>query len=196
MPHWNNPVAEIEKLTPMHTVVLYMNQVIHDNLIETNEQRKCFVMVISLRYKHRSYDGAKTWIEPAAGTNVHTFNEVHIRGSAQLAVMPLNGLRALVHFHADRLYGDKSGFLHVGYNQNFSVAVTDPDIPFGLRVYENGSMMLPRRAFLQTVSFKSSGKVCIRQRRGQSSLKNECIFYHRILYSHLLCLSLSKLSQN
>ena len=62
-------------------------------------------------------------------------------------------------FHADRLYGDKSGFLHVGYNQNFSVAVTDPDIPFGLRVYENGSMMLPRRAFLQTVSFKSSGKV-------------------------------------
>jgi len=73
--------------------------------------------------------------------------------------MPLNGLGASVHFHADRLYGDKSGFLHVGYNQNFSVAVTDPDIPFGLRVYENGSMMLPRRAFLQTVSFKSSGKV-------------------------------------
>ena len=84
---------------------------------------------------------------------------MHIRGSAQLAVMPLNGLRAPVHFHADRLYGDKSGFLHVGYHQNFSVAVTDPDIPFGLRVYENGSMMLPRRAFLQTVSFKSSGKV-------------------------------------
>lgn len=187
----------------MHTVVLYMNQEIHDNLIETNELRKCFVMVTSVlksslifltillwytfRYKHRSYDGAKTWIEPAAGTNVHRFNEVHIRGSAQLAVMPLNGLRALVHFHADRLYGDKSGFLHVGYNQNFSVAVTDPDIPFGLRVYENGSMMLPRRAFLQTVSFKSSGKVCIRHRRGQGSLKNECIFYQRILYRHLLC---------
>lgn len=75
--------------------------------------------------------------------------------------MPLNGLKAPVHFHAGRLYGDKSGFLHVGYNQNFSVAVTDPDIPFGLRVYENGSMMLPRRAFLQTVSFKSSGKVSI-----------------------------------
>ena len=83
-----------------------------------------------------------------------------VLGSAQLAVMPLNGLQAHVGFHADRLYGDKSGFLHVGYNQNFSVAVTDPDIPFGLRVYENGSMMLPRRAFLQTVSFKSSGKVC------------------------------------
>lgn len=120
-----------------------------------------FYTILLSRYKHRSYDGAKTWIEPAAGTNVHRFNEVHIRGSAQLAVMPLNGLRAPVHFHADRLYGDKSGFLHVGYHQNFSVAVTDPDIPFGLRVYENGSMMLPRRAFLQTVSFKSSGKVCI-----------------------------------
>ena len=96
-----------------------------------------------------------------AGTNLHSFNEVHILGSAQLAVMPLNGLQVPVRFHADHLYGDKSGFLHVGYNQNFTVAVTDPDIPFGLRVYENGSMMLPRRAFLQTVSFKSSGKVCL-----------------------------------
>ena len=111
------------------------------------------------RYKHKSFDGARTWIHPAAGTNIHSFNEVYIQGSAQLAVMPLISLQAPVRFHADRLYGDKSGFLHVGYNQNFSVAVTDPDIPFGLRVYENGSMMLPRRAFLQTVSFKSSGKV-------------------------------------
>ena len=113
------------------------------------------------RYKYRSFDGAKTWIEPETGADVYSFNEVHIRGSAQLALMPLNGLQGPAHFHADRLYGDKSGFLHVGYNQNFSVAVTDPDIPFGLRVYENGSIMLPRRAFLQTVSFKSSGKVCM-----------------------------------
>ena len=116
--------------------------------------------MIYFRYKHKSFDGARTWIEPAAGTNFHSFSEVHILGSAQVAVTPLNGLQAPVRFHADRLYGDKSGFLHVGYHQNFSVAVTDPDIPFGLRVYENGSMMLPRRAFLQTVSFKSSGKVC------------------------------------
>lgn len=116
-------------------------------------------MLIDRRYKHNSFDGARTWIHPAAATNIHSFNEVYIQGSAQFAVMPLISLQAPVRFHADRLYGDKSGFLHVGYNQNFSVAVTDPDIPFGLRVYENGSMMLPRRAFLQTVSFKSSGKV-------------------------------------
>lgn len=119
----------------------------------------CFICPLCHRYKHRSFDGAKTWMEPATGTNFHSFNEVHIRGSAQLAVMPLNGLQAPVRFHTDRLYGDRSGFLHVGFNQNFSVAVTDPDIPFGLRVYENGSVMLPSRAFLQTVSFKSSGKV-------------------------------------
>ena len=129
--------------------------------------------ILLSRYKHRSYDGAKTWIEPAAGTNIHRFSEVHIRGSAQLAVMPVNGLQAPVHFHADRLYGDKSGFLHVGYHQNASVAVTDPDIPFGLRVYENGSMMLPRRAFLQTVSFKSSGKVGILSTR-PSSIHSIC----------------------
>ena len=114
---------------------------------------------VGCRYKHRSVDGARTWIEPAAGTNYHAFNEVFVLGSAQLAVLPLGGFQAPVRFHADRLYGDKSGFLHVGYNQKFSVAVTDPDIPFGLRVYQNGSIMLPRRAFLQSVSFKSSGKV-------------------------------------
>ena len=105
---------------------------------------------------------------------------MHIRGSAQLSVMPLNGLQAPVHFHADRLYGDKSGFLHVGYHQNFSVAVTDPDIPFGLRVYENGSMMLPRRAFLQTVSFKSSGKVNI------LCTFPSCIHLHRLQYDRVL----------
>ena len=117
------------------------------------------IFTFGCRYKHRSVDGARTWIEPAAGTNYHAFNEVFVLGSAQLAVLPLGGFQAPVRFHADRLYGDKSGFLHVGYNQKFSVAVTDPDIPFGLRVYQNGSIMLPRRAFLQTVSFKSSGKV-------------------------------------
>jgi hypothetical protein len=84
---------------------------------------------------------------------------VHIHGSAQLAIYPRNSLTSKVTLRAGRLYGDKSGYLHVGYNQDFQIKVTDPDIPFGLRVYENGSIDMPRRAFLQQVSVKSSGKV-------------------------------------
>ena len=73
--------------------------------------------------------------------------------------MPRHSLTSPVSVRVGRLYGDKSGFLHVGYNQSFSVEVTDPDIPFGLRVYEIGSIAMPRRAFLQNVNFRSSGKV-------------------------------------
>ena len=105
------------------------------------------------------FDSAKTWLEPESGTNNYRFDEVHILGSAQLAVMAGGSLKSAVSFHARRLYGDKSGYLHVGYNQSFSVDITDPDIPFGLRVYEYGSIALPKRAFLQSVSFVSSGKV-------------------------------------
>lgn len=105
------------------------------------------------------FDSAKTWLEPASGTNSYSFDEVYILGSAQLAVMPGGTLKSAAFFHTRRLYGDKSGYLHVGYNQNFSVDVTDPDIPFGLRVYENGSIAMPKRAFLLNVSFVSSGKV-------------------------------------
>lgn len=114
---------------------------------------------IFLRYKYRQFDGAKTWIEPASGTNKYTFSEVHVHGSAQLAINPITSLTSEVTVKADRVYGDKSGFLHVGYNQDFQISVTDPDIPFGLRVYENGSVEMPRRAFLQQVNVRSSGKV-------------------------------------
>lgn len=105
------------------------------------------------------FDSAKTWIEPASGTNSYLFDEVHILGSAQLGVMAVGSLKSSVSLHARRVYGDRTGYLHVGYNQNFSVGITEPDIPFNLRVYEQGSVTIPKRAFLQGVSFVSSGKV-------------------------------------
>lgn len=71
-------------------------------------------------------------------------------------------LTAPVSVRIGRLNGDKSGFIHVGYHQSFSVEVADPYIPFGLRVYENGSIAMPKRVFLQKVNFRSSGKVCFR----------------------------------
>lgn len=75
--------------------------------------------------------------------------------------MNMLSLSSAVSVRIGRLYGDKTGFLHVGYNQTFQVEVTDPDIPFGLRVYENGTIAMPSRAFIQNVNFRSSGKVSL-----------------------------------
>lgn len=93
---------------------------------------------------------------------------------------PINSLTSPVTVRAGRFYGDKSGFLHVGYKQYFQIDVTDPDIPFGLRVYENGSISMPKRAFLQKVSVQSSGKVT-------EWMENNLFVYFRLL-SCLLCL--------
>ena len=91
--------------------------------------------------------------------SVHRFSELHLLGGGQLAVMPVTDTWNAVEVKIGRLYGDTSGTLHVGYNQSFEVEVTDPDVPFNLRVYERGAVDLPRRAFLHHVSFHSSGKV-------------------------------------
>jgi len=121
--------------------------------IFTKNGQNCF------RYSYRYLESSKTWIEPETGTNDYNFDEIHLHGAAQLAIMNMISVTSAVRVRIGRLYGDKSGFLHVGYNQTFRIEVTDPDIPFGLRVYENGSIEMPRRAFVQNVNFRSSGKV-------------------------------------
>lgn len=113
------------------------------------------------RYKYRSLDSAKTWIEPDARVRVHHFSELHLNGGGQLAVMPVMDVWSAVEVTIGQLLGDTSGTLHVGYNQSFKIEVTSPDVPFNLRVYERGVIDLPRRAFLHHVNFHSSGKVLL-----------------------------------
>ena len=113
---------------------------------------------LTVRYKHQEFGGAKTWLDSVPGKE-YQFSELHLYGGAQLATASSLGAKSAAALHVDRLYGDKTGYLHVGYNQSFQVSRTDPDIPFNLRVYEEGIMRIPRRAFLQRVNFQSSGKV-------------------------------------
>ena len=111
------------------------------------------------RYKYRDLDSAKTWIEAESRVSVHHFSELHLIGGGQLAIMPVTDSWNAVEVMIGQLLGDNSGTLHVGFNQSFQVEVTNPDVPFNLRVYEKGAIDLPRRAFLHHASFYSSGKV-------------------------------------
>ncbi|XP_077861759.1 uncharacterized protein LOC144342564 [Saccoglossus kowalevskii] len=112
------------------------------------------------RYKYRELDSAITWIESTpSGTNSYWFNETHILGGAQLAVMSMNSLTSLVDVYMGHLHGDKTGHIHVGYAQSFTVDVADADVPVNMRIYEEGHLTYHQRAFFKNVKMKSSGKV-------------------------------------
>ncbi|XP_038052472.1 uncharacterized protein LOC119725183 [Patiria miniata] len=111
------------------------------------------------RYKHRELDSARTWIEPETETNSYEFDELYITGRAQLAVVPMDNLTSDVDVYVGELFGDTTGFVHVGYAQDITVNVTHPDLPFNSRIYESGQMNMPPRAFFKGVEMKSSGKV-------------------------------------
>ncbi|XP_033640829.1 uncharacterized protein LOC117301055 [Asterias rubens] len=111
------------------------------------------------RYKYRELSSARTWIEPETGTNSYSFDELYITGGAQLAILPDGDLRTEVDVYVGELFGDTSGYLHVGFSQGVSVNVTHPDIPFNSRIYETGKLHMPSRAFFKGVQMKTSGKV-------------------------------------
>ncbi|XP_070535283.1 uncharacterized protein [Ptychodera flava] len=111
------------------------------------------------RYKYRELDSARTWIEPDSGTNSYWFDETHITGNAQVAVMPKDSLTSPVDVHMGHLHGDKTGHIHIGYAQNFTVDVAEADVPVNIRVYEMGQLEYHKRAFFQKVKLQSSGRV-------------------------------------
>nr|XP_054759184.1 uncharacterized protein LOC129265193 [Lytechinus pictus] len=111
------------------------------------------------RYEHRELDSARTWIEPA-GTSFHQFDEVYILGGAHLAFMPLDyNLTEPVSVQVGQLYGDTTGYIHLGFKQSMSINITHPDISFNTRVYEEGRLVMPSRAFFKGVELISSGNV-------------------------------------
>ena len=112
------------------------------------------------RYTHRDADGIVSWIEgEESGTNAHTFDELHLLGSSHLAFKAKGGDQTKVQVYAGYVYGDKSGRLHAGYNQEVTVNDTDADIPFSTSVYEEGLVTFPPRAFFWKVDLWNAGHV-------------------------------------
>ena len=103
------------------------------------------------------HDSAKTWLH--LDSSDYQIDEFHILGSAHVAYRNTHDSRAHISIQNERMFGDKSGTLHVGFHQNIAINVTDPDTPLSLRVYEEGQLRLPRKIFLRGVSILSSGQV-------------------------------------
>ena len=103
-------------------------------------------------------DSAKTWL--LLDSSRYKVDEFHILGSSHVAFRNPVDSDSPISIENNRMYGDKTGTLHIGYNQNFTIRITDPDTPLNLRVYEQGLISLPDKNFLKSVSVHlTSGKV-------------------------------------
>lgn len=105
-------------------------------------------------------DQAVTWL--LLNSSHYKFDEMHILGSAQAAFKNPKDVQAHISVFNRRVFGDKSATIHVGYNQNFTIEITDPDTPLSLRIYEKGELSLPRKSFLKGVGIYLSGKVKVK----------------------------------
>jgi hypothetical protein len=110
-----------------------------------------------VRYENLDVDSAVTWL--LLNSSHYQFDEIHLLGSANVAFKNPANSRAQISIDNQKMYGDKSGTWHIGYNQRFGINITDPDTPLSLRVYEHGELSLPRKSFLKSVSVFLSGKV-------------------------------------
>lgn len=120
-----------------------------------------FTFIIVSSYENLDVDSAITWL--LLNSTHYKFDEIHVVGSAHVAFKNPTISEARISIENQRMYGDKSGTWHVGYNQNLAINITDPDTPLSLRVYEHGELSLPRKSFLQGVSVFLAGKVILTQ---------------------------------
>ena len=118
--------------------------------------------VISNWNDHRS-DSSKTWVitdsnhKFAKGLNYH-FEEIQLRGNAHLAFYSMNpGEKVLLYFH--HMIGDRTGTLHVGSNHSMDLDRDEIDLPFNVRVYQNGHIGLSPMTFVHGIKIHNYGLI-------------------------------------
>ncbi|KAK3576661.1 hypothetical protein CHS0354_004945 [Potamilus streckersoni] len=114
---------------------------------------------IENRYEHLGLSRTSTWIHAKNKEHTFVFNEMRLLGQSHLYFKSLTGLMDSITVDVGQIVGDKTGYLHVGYNQHVSLNTTDSDIPFNCHVYESGSIQYPQRAFFYKTKLASSGHV-------------------------------------
>ena len=131
------------------TVFLYHLIHRHRTLLVSNDGRKVIPVAhrIISDYSKPELITGKTWLLPNFGEhkfsgdqNYH-FEELQIYGGAQLAILthPHNW-SASIFFR--NMIGDRSGTVHVGYNQTLDLIRPSIDLPFNVRVYRGGFLGL------------------------------------------------------
>ena len=98
-------------------------------------------------YSQIALDSGRAWLLPTSGSHVlagdqnYNFEELQIYGGAHLAVLTEPHNRAAsIYFR--NMIGDRTGTIHVGYNQTMDLVRPTIDLPFNVRVYRGGFLGL------------------------------------------------------
>lgn len=89
----------------------------------------------------------RAWLLPSsgehklAGDQNYKFEELQIYGGAHLAILTEPHNRSASIFFSNMI-GDRSGTVHVGYNQTMDLTRETIDLPFSVHVYRGGYLGL------------------------------------------------------
>ena len=147
------------------TIFLYHKGYQHRTLQISNEGAgpiTSSLEVINDWNNHRS-DASKSWIitdsnhKFAKGLNYH-FEELQLRGAAHLAFYSAGSSdKVFLYFH--HMIGDRTGTLHVGPNHTMDLDRPEIDLPFNVRVYQNGHIGLSPMTFVHGIKIHNSGLI-------------------------------------
>lgn len=91
-----------------------------------------------------------------SGNHDYYFEELQIYGNAHLAALqePLN---ASASFYFENMIGDRTGTLHIGPNQEMDLYRDEINLPFNVRVYQDGHLGLANRTVAHGVTIYLDG---------------------------------------
>ena len=148
------------------TVFLYHLIHKHRTLLVSNAGRKAIPVAhrIISDYSKPELISGKTWLLPSSGEhnfsgdqNYH-FEELQIYGGAQLAILTEPHNRSASIFFRNMI-GDRSGTIHVGYNQTLDLIRPSIDLPFNVRVYRGGFLGLAPSTEIHGVEIHVDGVI-------------------------------------
>lgn len=110
-----------------------------------------------------TYDGGRTWLTPSRTSRTIQFDQVDIRGKAQLAVLS-NPPGSSIQWAIKGFTGDLSGILHIQENQRLTMTSSGASakgqrFPLGVNVYPRGDVKLPENLFIDGVKVIVAGSV-------------------------------------
>ncbi|XP_070535280.1 uncharacterized protein [Ptychodera flava] len=105
-------------------------------------------------YVDISRSGGITWLWHHS--DVYIFDEVHIHGKAHVAILTNTSTQEVL-VRGGKMFGDRTGVLHVGQQQTFGFDWVDIYIPVNTQVYRYGHLELPRRAVMRDVWMEVNG---------------------------------------
>lgn len=144
------------------TVFLYHMVEEHRTLLIHNGGQKPLVSAIG-DYNNLQKDGCKAWILPESGKHHFAnngqdfhFEELQIYGGGHLAIYTDSSMKPASLFFK-HMIGDRTGVIHVGFNQVMDLRRDEIDLPFSVHVYLGGYLGLAPYTEVHGVTLYLSG---------------------------------------